>query len=93
MTNRKLSIGNLVPNSMTLNDLEERNRPNDCVISPNSVDFWADYVMWLKIYGYYLRQKCRPKNVVFNDILFKAILAWDHPSPQAIATKLGTPSR
>ena len=34
----------LVPNSMTLNDLERRNRPNGCVISPNSVAFWADYV-------------------------------------------------
>jgi len=34
----------LVPNSVTLNDLERRNSPNRCVISPNSVDFWADYV-------------------------------------------------
>jgi len=29
----------LVPNSVTLNDLERRNRPNGCVISPNSVAF------------------------------------------------------
>ena len=34
----------LVPNSVTLNDLERRNSPNGCVISPNSVAFWADYV-------------------------------------------------
>jgi len=34
----------LVLNSVTLNDLELRNSPNCCVISPNSVDFWADYV-------------------------------------------------
>ena len=34
----------LVPNSVTLNDLELRNRPNGCVISPNSVAFWADCV-------------------------------------------------
>jgi len=36
----------LVPNSVTLklNDLERRNRPNGCVISPNSVDFRADCV-------------------------------------------------
>ena len=34
----------LVPNTMTLNDLERRNRPNGCVISPNSVAFWADCV-------------------------------------------------
>ena len=29
---------------MTLNDLERRNRPNGCVISRNSVAFWADCV-------------------------------------------------
>jgi len=29
----------LVPNSVTLNDLERRNRPNGCEISPNSVAF------------------------------------------------------
>jgi len=34
----------LVPNSVTLNDLERRNRPNGCVISPNSSVFWADCV-------------------------------------------------
>jgi len=34
----------LVLNSVTLNDLERRNSPNGCVISPNSVAFWADYV-------------------------------------------------
>ena len=34
----------LVLNSVTLNDLERRNRPNGCVISPNSVAFWADCV-------------------------------------------------
>jgi len=34
----------LVPNSVTLNDFQRRNSPNRCVISPNSVAFWADYV-------------------------------------------------
>jgi len=34
----------LVPKSVTLNDLERRNRPNGCLISPNSVAFWADCV-------------------------------------------------
>jgi len=33
-----------VPNSVTLNDLERRNSPNSCVISPHSVTFGADYV-------------------------------------------------
>jgi len=39
----------LVPNSVTLNDLERRNRPNGYVISPNSVAFWADCV---KVHGW-----------------------------------------
>jgi len=34
----------LAPNSVTLNDLERRNSPNDCVISSNSAAFWADYL-------------------------------------------------
>jgi len=34
----------LVPNSVTLDDLERRNSPNRSVISPNSVAFGADYV-------------------------------------------------
>jgi len=34
----------LVPNSMTLNDLERRNSANRCVISPNLVPLRTDYV-------------------------------------------------
>ena len=34
----------LVPNSVTLDDLERRNSPKRRVISPNSVAFGADYV-------------------------------------------------
>jgi len=34
----------LVPNSVTLDDLERRNSPNPRVISANSADFGADYV-------------------------------------------------
>jgi len=34
----------LVPNSVTLDDLERRNSPKRHAISPNSVDFGADYV-------------------------------------------------
>ena len=37
-------IFRLVPNSVTLDDLERRNSPNGRVISPNSVAFGADYV-------------------------------------------------
>ena len=34
----------LVPNSVTLDDLELRNNPDGRVIPPNSVAFGADYV-------------------------------------------------
>jgi len=37
-------IFRLVPNSVTLDDLERRNSPNCRVILPNSVDFGPDYV-------------------------------------------------
>jgi len=33
----------LVPNSVTLDDLEWSNSPNHGVVSPNSVAFGADY--------------------------------------------------
>jgi len=33
----------LVPNLVTVNDLERRNRPQVCFISPNSDDFEAHY--------------------------------------------------
>ena len=53
---------------------------NDLLISPTPVAFWADCVKVVEVHGYFLRQKCRPKNVVFNDISFMAILAGDPPS-------------
>jgi len=34
----------LVSNSVTLDDLERRNRPNRLVNSPNSIRFGTDYV-------------------------------------------------
>ena len=45
ITNRKSHMSfRLVPNSITLDDLEWRNSPNRHVISPNSVAFGADCV-------------------------------------------------
>ena len=44
-TNRKAHISfRLVPNSVTLDDLERRNSPNPRVISPNLIAYVADYV-------------------------------------------------
>ena len=34
----------LEPNSVTLDDLEQRNSPNRSVVSPNSVAFGTDYI-------------------------------------------------
>jgi len=34
----------LVPNSVTVDDLERRNSPNGSIISPNLVAFAADYM-------------------------------------------------
>jgi len=70
----------LVPNSVTLDDLERRNSRNRRVISPNSVASGADYVKWLKIRQYFLQRKCRLHNLVFSDISFMAILAGVTPS-------------
>jgi len=45
ITNRKSHMSfQLVPNSVTLDDLERSNSPNRRVISRNSVAFGADYV-------------------------------------------------
>jgi len=45
ITNTKLHMSfRLVPNSVTMDDLERRNSPNGSVISPNSVAFGAHYV-------------------------------------------------
>ena len=44
-TNRKSHMGfRLVPNSVTLDDLERHTSPNRRIISPKFVDFGADYV-------------------------------------------------
>ena len=45
ITDRKSHMSfQLVPNSVTLDDLEQRNSPNGSVISPKSVTFGDDYV-------------------------------------------------
>jgi len=80
ITNRKSHMSfRLVPKSVTLNDFERRNRPNGCLISPNLVAFWADCVKVVEDTWILSGQECRPRNVVFSDVLFMAILAGDHP--------------
>ena len=69
----------LGPNSVTLNDLERRNSPNGCVISPNSVAFWADYVKVVEDTPTLSAAVMWAKNAVFSDISFMAILTEDHP--------------
>ena len=67
ITNRKSYMSfRLVPNSVTLDDLERRNSSKCSAISPNSVAFWITQ-NWLKIHQYFLRRKCRPKNLVFSE--------------------------
>ena len=65
ISNRKSHMGfRLVPNSMTLDDLERRNFHIRSVILPNSVAFGRITWKWLKIHQYLLQRKCRPKNLV-----------------------------
>ena len=70
----------LVPNSVTLDDLERCNSPNRRLISANAVAFGADCVKWLKIRQYFLQQKCMPQNLIFSDVSFMAMLTVVTPS-------------
>jgi len=69
-----------VPNSVTLDNLERRNSPNRRVISPNSVDFVADYVKVVEDIPILSAGKFRPKNLGFSDVSFVAISVGDHTS-------------
>jgi len=64
----------LVLKSVTLNDLERRNSPNLCIISPNSVVFGTDYVKVVEDTPIL----SAANNLVFSDISLTAILARDH---------------
>jgi len=80
ITNRKSNMSfQLVPNSVTLDDLEQCNHPNCSVISPNSVSFGTDCTKVVEDTPILSQQKCRPVNLVISDISFVAILAGDHP--------------
>jgi len=68
----------LVPNSVTLDDLERRISPSWSVISPNLVAFGVDCVKVVEDTPILSAVECRPKNLVFSDTSFMAILARDH---------------
>jgi len=65
----------LVPNSVTLNDLERRNSPNDCVTSSNSVAFWADYIKVVVDTPVLSAAEIYATESSFSDISFMAIFA------------------
>ena len=69
----------LVPKSVTLNDLQRRNDRVVCVILLNSVAFRAHHVKVLEDAPYFLQQKCSTKNVVSGNISFMVIFTEDHP--------------
>ena len=76
ITNRKSHMRfRLTFKSVTWDDLKRRNTPSGSVISPNSIDFWADYVKLVEDKRILSRLNCRPKNVVFCDISIMVILA------------------
>jgi len=69
----------LVPQSVTLNDLERCSGHVICVISQNSLAFGAYYVKVVEDTPHILGVKCSTKNTVFNDISLMAIFAGNHP--------------
>ena len=80
ITNRKSYMSfRLVPKSVTLNDLERRNRPNGCVISLNLVTFLADCFKMVEDTRILFAAKSRPQNQVFSDTSLTAIFVGDHP--------------
>ena len=70
----------LVPNSVTLDDLEKRNSPNRRVISPNQVAFGADCVKVIEDTLVLTAAEMQATESSFSDISFMAILAGVTPS-------------
>jgi len=69
----------LIPNSVTLDDLERRNSFNRRVISPTSVAFGANYVKVVEDRPILSATDMSAKESSFGDISFMAILVGDHP--------------
>jgi len=77
----------LAPKSVTLNDLERRNSPNGCVNSPNSVDFWADYVKVVEDTRILSAAEMYTKECSFSDISLIAILTGDQPYSESVKVR------
>jgi len=83
----------LVPKSVTLNDLERRNSPHFCVISPNSVAFRPDYVKVVGDTSILSAENCRPKNPVFF-VIYHLRRYWQGITPsESIKVYEALPSR
>jgi len=81
ITNRKSHMSfRLVPNSVTLDDLERRNRPDRRLFHRIRLISARIAQKWLKIHRYFLQRKCRPQKLVFSDISLMAILAGSPPA-------------
>jgi len=65
----------LVPNSVTLDDLERRNSCNRSVISPNSVAFGTNYVKVVEDTPILSAAEIKAKKSSFSDISLTTILA------------------
>jgi len=74
----------LVPKSVTLNELERRNGPVVFVILPNSEALELYYAKLVEDTPYILRVKCSPKNLDFSGISLMVIFAGDHPRARAL---------
>jgi len=65
----------LVLDSVTLDDLEQRNSPNRSVFSPNPAAFDADYLKVVEDTPIHSAAEMMAKESSFSDISFMAILA------------------
>ena len=58
----------LVPNTVTLDDLERRNSPNRRVILPNSVAFGADYLKVVEDTPVLFAAEMSAIEIIYSDI-------------------------
>ena len=69
----------LVPNSVTLDDLEQHNSPNRRVISPNLVAFAADYVKLVEDTPVLSEAEMQATESSFQPYIIDGDIGRDHP--------------